>query len=196
VGVNSVSSSPSDPNSGGTDYFLNDGTGLLTVSVYYATNTPGLLAEATTINTDDKSASTLQAGLSLLNTEFTQESFGTSLGSEAATQSIQFDYGDLDVAQQADYDIGTAANITSGSSGLYAILVTYAGGYEGYLVLNGGGAAYNVGGGSSPAASMYNNWASNQNLLLAVPTASPEPTTLALAGLGGISMLFMRRRKV
>jgi hypothetical protein len=28
-----------------------------------------------------------------------------------------------------------------------------------------------------------------------VPAVTPEPTTLALAGLGGISMLFLRRRK-
>lgn len=198
TGVNSVTSNPNDPDAGGSDFFLNDGTGILTFSVYYATNSGSVLANAAAINTDDRSASTLTAGLALLNADFTQEAFGTTLGTEALTQNIEVDYGDLDVPQQGNYDVGTGANIASGSSGLYAILVTYAGGYEGFQVLNGAGigtpAVYNVGGGQSSAASMVNEWA-NQSLFMAVPTASPEPTTLALAGLGGISMLFMRRRK-
>jgi hypothetical protein len=169
VGVNSVSSSPADANTSGTDYFLNDGTGLLTVSVYYASNSASLLNEATTINTDDKSATTLAAGVAALQADFTQESF-TGEG-------------------------GGGSTIVSGTLGMYALLVTYTGGYEGVMALNGGGTAYSVGGGQNPAASMFSNWASNQNLLLAIPTGVPEPATLALAGLGGLSMLFFRRRK-
>jgi hypothetical protein len=68
--------------------------------------------------------------------------------------------------------------------------------------------AYNYagGGGGSPAASVVNLWGNSGGTGLAgsgesgtnpelVLTPVPEPTTLALAGLGGISMLFLRRRK-
>jgi hypothetical protein len=194
TGINSVTSNPNDPDAGGTDFFLNDATGIATFSVFYASNSASLLTEAAAINTDDRSASTLQAGLTLLNADFTQEAFGTTLGTEALTQNIEVDYGDLDVPEQGNYDIGTAANITSGTSGLYAIEVTY-NNYVGFQVLNGAGigtpAVYNVGGGQSSAASMVNEWA-NQSLFI---NPVPEPTTLAMAGLGGLSMLFMRRRK-
>jgi len=47
---------------------------------------------------------------------------------------------------------------------------------------------------SSPGDAVFPTAIPNGSLVLyAVPT--PEPTTLALAGLGGLSMLFLRRRK-
>jgi hypothetical protein len=112
VGVNSVSSSPADANTSGTDYFLNDGTGLLTVSVYYASNSASLLNEATTINTDDKSATTLAAGVAALQADFTQESFtGEGGGGAALTQSIEFDYGVLDEPEQYTATVGSGSTI-------------------------------------------------------------------------------------
>jgi hypothetical protein len=195
AGVNSVTSSTSDPDLAGSDYFLNDGTGLLTVSVYYAANSGNLMTQAQAINTAAASQSTLGNAVTLLNADFVQQSFTGEGGSAAAlTQQIPFDFGDIDSQNQFTSTIGTGATITSSTLGMYALFVTYTGGYEGVLVLDGGGAAYNIGGGTSPQASMTSNWGPN-NLLLAVPGPVPEPTTIALAGLGGLSMLFLRRRK-
>jgi PEP-CTERM motif len=193
VGINSVTATAPDTGDTGSDYFLNDGTGLLNVSVYYASNSPSLLSEAGTINTDAQSKNTLTTAVTLLNADFTQQSFTGEGGAAAAlTQVIPIDYGDIDSVNQFTSTIGTGASITSGTQGLYALYVTYAGGYEGVLVLDGQGATYNIGGGSSPQASMTSNWGPN-NLFLT--TVVPEPASLALAGLGGLSMLFLRRRK-
>jgi len=61
-------------------------------------------------------------------------------------------------------------------------------GYSGIANIASGG----VGSPASPATSIFGAGIQGFDLF-AVPV--PEPTTLALAGLGGLSMLFLRRRK-
>ena len=64
--------------------------------------------------------------------------------------------------------------------------------------LNGGEAGYStistiVPGSVEPAASIFGNLTPGAVILYALPI--PEPTTLALAAFGGLSMLLLRRRK-
>jgi len=94
-------------------------------------------------------------------------------------------------AVQASINSGTWAVVGAGGwFGQSAVLYNYAGGGSGSL------AAPNV---FSPAATTglagSGSSASNPQLSLLPVSSVPEPTTLALAGLGGISMLFLRRRK-
>lgn len=199
-GVNSVTSDPNDPDPSGTDWFLNDGTGTLTFEIYSAAYSSLVASESLAINSYAGSAATEQTAVNLLQADFTQQPFGTNLADEALTQNVIIDYGNTDAAQQKTYQVGTSATLTSGTKGFYGIIATYLDDgniWDGALVLNAsyseyGDDGYQLGGGSNPLVSMINQWP-DQNLFL---VEVPEPTTNALAALGGISMLFFHRRKV
>lgn len=180
AGFNTVSSSPSDPTL--SDFV----TGTITLEIF-SIGSSGNASIVSQINSDAASASTEQAAVSLLQANFTQQAYGTSLTSESMSQTFSVSEGDFTSAPLEN--IGSSSTITSGSSVYYAILASY-NGMEGCLVLDAT-PGYGAGGGQFPTPAMYSIWP-DQNVLLA---PVPEPTTLALAGLGGLSMLFLRRRK-
>jgi hypothetical protein len=51
-------------------------------------------------------------------------------------------------------------------------------------------------GAASAAGQPISNPAGSPMILNLIPTTVPEPTTIALAGLGGLSLMLFRRRKV
>lgn len=193
AGFNTVSSNPNDSGAGGTYSDFISGTVSLQLFSQTTAADASLLSQATAINTD-AAAGNESGAAALLAADFTQQNWGLTQAAESSTYSLAVTGGTINPSQEADYAVGTASTLTSGAVGLYALEATWSNAgttYTGVIVLNGAG-AQGLGGGSNPAFSMNINWP-NQNILL---TPVPEPTTLALAGLGGLSMLFLRRRKV
>jgi len=86
----------------------------------------------------------------------------------------------------ADYGSTWAGMIAQLQTGLAA------GGYFGTTAVSIGFA-----GGGASSLPAYNEWASvaSGNLILQQVVATPEPGTIALAGLGGLSLLALRRKK-
>jgi PEP-CTERM motif-containing protein len=93
--------------------------------------------------------------------------WSSNLGSSWSTVSAEFN--------------GGAAGGAWNTSGYF--------GYSGIAAITSGGA----GTPASPPESIFG--AGIQGFTLYAVSPTPEPTTLALAGLGGLSMLFLRRRK-
>lgn len=182
AGFNTISSSAS----AGSGWY----SGNLTITLWTIAAS-GNSTVVSTINSDAASAATEQAAISLITGSFTQQAFGTS--TEALSQSLLVTGGNWGAGAPGVYSVGTAGTL-SGSTDIYYALIAEnsAGTLEGGLVLNGE-AGY-LPGAPSPGqpTQMSSIWPSTQNVLLA---PVPEPTTLALAGLGGLSMLFLRRRK-
>jgi hypothetical protein len=172
-------------------------SGNVTLQLYYIA-AAGNFATVQNIDTLAASASTEATAIADIKADFTQASFGTAANPSATSVLFNISGGTINStpfnggAGQGDYFV-------SGASGnvFYALIATTAQGQSlsGGLVLDAPGAAgYSVG--SAPPGTpnlLSSDWGNSQNLLLA--GAVPEPTTIALAGLGGLSMLFLRRRK-
>jgi hypothetical protein len=191
-GFNSVSSDVNDSGAAGSysDYV----SGTVTLELFFATGAgdASLANQATSINALDAAGSG-GAAATLLASDFTQVAFGLNAGSEAMQQAFAVSFGGINVPNT--YAVGNSAALTSGSVGLYGLIGSWVSGgqtYTGALVLNGKG-AQEMGGGAFPDFNAGGTWPV-QNMLLTTGT-TPEPATLALAGLGGLSMLFLRRRK-
>jgi hypothetical protein len=174
-------------------------SGNLTLEIYTIA-AAGNSTLANTINVDEQSKSSVIAGVGLIQSDFTlQQIAPPSGGSQGSNTLVTVSGGTLLDTQQGDYSVGTASSLpqtTSGGVDIYYALVFLngTGNLEGGVVLD------NPAGGYGPATSPPNassaEWpifaGSNQNILL---QSVPEPATLALAGLGGLSILFLRRRK-
>lgn len=170
-------------------------TGNLTMEIFTIA-AAGNANLATSINTDEQSLSTVAAGVNLITGgSWTQQqvgTFGGASGTEASSQIVNIGGGNLTSA--GSVDVGTATSLPQTTSIYYALVfLNGTGGVEGGIVLNGLGGQDPA---TSPPNSTSNEYPSNaQNILLGTAGApSPEPTSLALAGLGGLSMLFLRRR--
>jgi len=183
AGFNTVTSNDNDATL--ADYV----SGTVTLELFTLATGGSAASEVATINTDAASAGSEQTAVSLLTTDgFTQQGFGTTLANETLQNNFAISEGDFTGTSAGTYQVGSSSTLTSGTTVdvYYAVVALYSG-KEGVLVLS----PTVTGGGSNPPANMNSAWP-NQNLLLA---PVPEPTTLALAGLGGLSMLFLRRRK-
>jgi len=89
----------------------------------------------------------------------------------------------------------------NGDSGIYVngTHFTWTGGFPNYSLSQGAGFNYNVETVTADANGDLNITSANQfdliSALQLTPVATPEPSTLALAGLGAASLLAIRRRK-
>jgi PEP-CTERM motif len=117
----------------------------------------------------------------------------------STTPSLQgeFFYGTVTTAQPAGGGSADATlNVELAIAGWTGNFSNYAAALAGNAPTIGITAAFGnpTGGGGSPpsTAATLVNWTSGNNLVLA---ASPEPTTLALGGLGAAALLMFRRRK-
>jgi hypothetical protein len=189
AGFNSVSSSPGDSGPSGT--FADFYTGTASLEIFSIVYSGTAANDATAINALAAAGNESGAALALTSDGFTQQTIG-------GASSQVFAIGTGSISAPGDFNLGNASSLPAASDYLFAILAT-AGNMEGVLVLNNPAAVGSTGyspGAASPGLpnNISADWGNNQNVLLA-PTSTPEPASLALAGLGGLSMLFLRRRK-
>jgi hypothetical protein len=131
-------------------------------------------------------------GLIVGGSLWTQQQVGTPNGAastEALSQVLSVSGGTLTTVDRGDFAVGTAASLPQTTAIYYALL--FFNGISGVVVLNNPPAGYDPST-SPPNSSAIEYPVSGQNILL---PSVPEPATLALAGLGGLSMLFLHRRK-
>jgi len=196
AGFDTVSSNPSDSGVGGT--YSDWPTGTITLEIFTISAT-GNAALATSIDTLAGSASTEAQAITDVTgggDGFTQQAFGPQGGGTAGeleSQNLGITGGYFNASAAAINIVGTSGSVPA-SPMFYALYATYVSGsthYAGVLVLDNPTTGYGPGSLTQPST-MTSDWNQGQNLLLA---PVPEPATLALAGLGGLSMLFLRRRK-
>jgi hypothetical protein len=164
-------------------------SGNLTLAIYTLASS----APVAQINADETSAATVGAGIGLITADGTLQDITASGGSvEAASQPVTVNGGLLASTSEGTYGIGTSGTLSPTADIYYALVFTGGtGGVEGAVVLTGTGAYTPGTAQTSDQASGL--WPANQQNVFLTPV--PEPATLALAGLGGLSMLFLRRRK-
>lgn len=139
----------------------------------------------------------LQAGSIKSATTSTANNWAAPTSSSGYTSAASYDYYTIIgwnsalgswATVEADLNAGTLGSMT-GFFGQTAVAYNYAGGGASGLgavgLFDGSAVTGLAGSGGLPS--------SDALTLYAIPV--PEPTTLALAGLGGLSMLFLRRRK-
>jgi|HubBroStandDraft_2_1064218.scaffolds.fasta_scaffold154307_1 hypothetical protein len=187
AGFNTVTSNPGDP---GNNWY----TGSLNLSIYTLAAS-GNANAASTINADEQSLASVVAGVNLITSGWTLQNIGIGGGAQSANSLLAITGGLISGASEATYTVGSSGTLAPTASIYYALVFTGGtGGVEGAVVLN------NVAGYTPGTATAEDEapalWPGNQqNVLLAPATVTPEPTSIALAGLGGLSMLFLRRRK-
>jgi hypothetical protein len=198
AGFNTVSSNPNDSGANGT--YSDFPTGTINLEIFTIPSA-GNASLASTIDALAANASTEPlAILDLFADGFIQQNFGpeaSGVAGEAPSQNLMIDSGFFTSSSQGIYAVGTSLTLNPGTDIYYALLATMiidGEPYQGALVLDApgfeGATGYLPGTSTSPNV-MPADWGNNQNLLLATV---PEPAILALAGLGGISMLFLTKR--
>jgi len=192
-GFNTVSSNPNDSGAGGTfsDYI----NGTVSLQLFSQTTADANLASQSSAINSLAAAGNESGAAALLAADFTQQLWGPTLTSESQSLNFTASGGSINTTAEGsgDYAVGSSSTLTSGALGYYGLLATWVSGgktYTGVIVADAG-SPQQLGGGSNPASQLESTWPF-QNILL---EPVPEPTTLALAGLGGLSMLFLRRRK-
>lgn len=121
------------------------------------------------------------------------------------TKTYVYSSTDFPIAGKFNGGVATFANVAPGAVGFFEVS-GWTGSFANYAAAVAGGAAFgfttvweNVTGGvgtppSTPVSISSANW--NGALLLTSATAPmPEPTTIALGGLGAAALLMLRRRK-
>ncbi|HUE37823.1 MAG TPA: PEP-CTERM sorting domain-containing protein [Candidatus Acidoferrum sp.] len=182
AGVNTVTTNAQDVTA--ADYY----TGSMILEIYAVQNSSLSVLQADQSGLL-KDSMNLPAALSLLASDgYTQQTIN---GANSLSLSVSGGVFHVATAQT----IGTSSSLPGSGSTVNTdyVIVGIIGTGEGLLALNPSST-----GTPSPGTPVNMNgiWpgSSSQAFNLLVPI--PEPTTLALAGLGGLSMLFLRRRKV
>jgi len=164
--------------------------GTIDLTIYYATT--ATTAELNAINAELNVTGGASTALGLLATDgFSVDSSTVSVAVSSGSLLYSVNSGVVDLNAETANDTPIAA------SGYLALVATYvsgtpgAAGYEGVIAF-----ANSTGGNPSAvpagtAASLTGWGADNQNLVL---SAVPEPGTMALSALGGLSLFFFRRK--
>jgi hypothetical protein len=185
-----------DPNNATTWYSPSDNL-TINSSFYYLATSSASAGQINAINALDGTASgSTTAFNDMIALGFTEVSDTTTTGSTIGSVNGIVDDGG--VAYATGYEIGLSGAPASSTGWLAWVAVGGAGafsGSEGLLIGSNstGGNPNAVPAGN--AADMTGIDAIGQNLVLEPTSVVPEPATLAFAGLGGLSMLLIRRRK-
>jgi len=185
-GANAASSSLADPSL----YY----TGNVNVELFYASSGSVNQTQINAINALDGTAGGGAAALALLASDgFTLVSATTPAGSTAGSIAFAVSQGGFTAADPNT--IGLLSPVPTQGSGWLAMYAVGSGGtynnYSGVIAWN----QTNMGGNPTtvPAGTTAN--IQNPSSLNLVLTTVPEPGTMALAGLGGLSLLLFRRKK-
>jgi hypothetical protein len=186
-GITTAGALASDPANASTWY-----TGNIALEVFYASTASVTASQITAINALDGVSGV--AALALLQTDgFSLVSATTTTGSTAGSLSYAVNFGGFTAADANT--IGLLAPTVTGTTAWIAIYAVAVGGtYNGYS----GVLAWSQLTGGNPTttpAGVAANMAIDPTGLNLVLTPVPEPCTMALLGLGGLSLLMIRRRK-
>jgi hypothetical protein len=188
-GITTAGANAADPGSASTWY-----TGNIALEVFYASTASVTAGQITAINALDGVSGA--AALTLLQTDgFSLVSATTPTGSTAGSIAYAVNNGGF-TATGAN-TIGLLAPTATGTTAWIAFYAVGVGGiYDGYS----GVLAWSQLTGGSPVSAPAGQPAvvtvdpAGLNLVLS-PVVVPEPCTMALLGLGGLSLLVIRRRK-
>jgi hypothetical protein len=167
-------------------------TGTVDLSVYYVSSATATQLNA--INAEDGVAGGASIALALLSADgFNEVSATTTAGSTIGSVVGTVNDGTLSTAN----NIGLV-NVPTDTAGVLAILTTEVGGADpGWASVIA--FANNTGGNPTLAqagtAASLTGWGTlNQNMVLNSVNSVPEPGTMALSALGGLSLFFFRRK--
>jgi len=185
-----------DPNNATTWYSPSDNL-TINASFYYLATSSASAGQINAINALDGTASgSTTAFNDMVALGFTEVSDTTQNGLTIGSENGAVDDGAISFANGT---MGLSGAPTSATGWLAFVAVGGAGafsGFEGLLIgSNSTGGNPNATPIAGQAANMSGIDAIGQNLVLEPTSVVPEPATLAFAGLGGLSMLLIRRRK-
>jgi hypothetical protein len=169
-------------------------TGNISLAIWYSATATQLQLNA--INATLNQTGGYNVALALLNADgFVEASTTSPTGSTVGSVSGGISGGTVDFATST---IGLTGVPTSSSGFLALVAQAVGGSFNGF----GGVMAFANNTGGNPttippgtAASLTGWNALNENLVLSPTTAVPEPSTMALAGLGSLAALMFRRKK-
>jgi PEP-CTERM motif len=190
-GVTTPGANASNPASATTYY-----TGNANLELFYAATANVTAGQITTINALDGTPGGGAAALSLLSLDgFSLVSATQLTNSTAGSLSFAVSGGNFTAADPNT--IGLLSPVPTGGSGWIAMYLVGAGGtfnnYSGVLAFS----QSNLGGNptTTPAGTPFSIVRDPAGLNLVLTTAVPEPSTMALAGLGGLAAFLFRRKK-
>jgi hypothetical protein len=183
-----------NPNDFNQTYYGGSSPANVTFALYYAASAAVSASQVTSINSDNGTVGGGDAAQAALTADgFTFVSTPNYTTSTTALATYSVNSGTI---QSGPDELGLVG-VPTGGSGWLAVVVSGTGAYAGYsgvLVWN----QANLGGNpllATPGltATVAQDPA-GQNLVLTAPSV-PEPATMALAALGGASLLLFRRKK-
>jgi PEP-CTERM motif len=195
--VTTQGANATDPNNATTWY-----VGSLTMEVLFSTT-----ASTANINALNAFNGTAGGGAAALSAATGSYGFSVVSLTGSATSSVGSVSGSADVNSNLKTFPNTVYLSTAfgpNTSGQMALYLVGSGAYSTYSGLFAfGGASYGGQFINNPYGTQYTLTANsalatlggNQNLVLTAPVSAPEPSTMALAGLGGAALLMFRRRK-
>jgi hypothetical protein len=195
--ITTPGASATDPNSATTWYSPSDNL-TINAAFYFLATGSATAGQINAINALDGTASGSTVAFNdMIALGFTEVSDTTETGSTIGSVNGLVNDGAIDFSLST-YQIGLSGAPTSSTGWLALVATGGAGAFSGDFGLLIGSNPTGGNPNASPAGTAANTSgidAIGKNLVLEAPAVVPEPATLAFAGLGGLSMLLIRRRK-